>query len=232
LPEDAKWYSATQLVLAPVIGDGWLVVQPLGTGNVAWDWALAQFVDRDQGSALRKAERIFAENLLPPDGLMALPWLNAPNPLVSGAQGGGAFFGLSPSIGPAEMLRAIAASLTFEMARVFKPAAESGAVDSIILGGGAAQAAHFQALLAVFFHPLPVHVAMEADLAGSRGSIYSFSPQAACGRTRRVECPDAALRERAMRQFHRYLALLGRVLGGRRSSAVLRISGFKEGGQR
>jgi len=93
--------SPFQLVLPAVVGGGWLVVQPLLTGNVTWNWALEQFVDADQRRALAKLGGIFGAELLPPEGLTALPWLNRPNPLVPAALGGAAVFGLGPQTGKA-----------------------------------------------------------------------------------------------------------------------------------
>jgi xylulokinase len=224
LPERARWYSPTQLVLAPVIGTGWLVVQPLSTGNVAWDWGIEHFVGRDRDLALRKVARIFQDELLPPDGLTALPWFNAPNPLRPGAHGGGGFVGLNPNVGAAEMLRALAASLCFEMARMFKGAARSGAFDGIVLNGGAAQGSFFQRIMAAVFHPVPVYVALDPDLAGSRGAIYAFNPKAACGKTLRVAAPDRQLRERVEGHFEQYMFVLNRLLGKKCSASGLRMS--------
>jgi sugar (pentulose or hexulose) kinase len=223
LPEGTKWRSPSQLVLAPLIGRGWFVVQPLTTGNVAWDWALRQFVGRDHREALRKAARIFEEELLPPEGLTALPWVNAPNPLKPGTHGGGAFIGLSPRVGEADLLRAMAASMSFEMARIFRPALESKAIDSIVLGGGAAQGAFFQTLMAVLFDPLPIRLAAEPDLAGARGSLHAFGGPASGGRTRRVGRPAAGLRDRVERQFQQYLTVIKRLLGKDYLSGGLQI---------
>ncbi|HIE10420.1 MAG TPA: hypothetical protein EYP62_02290, partial [Kiritimatiellae bacterium] len=43
-PPASRWRSPFQLVLPSPVGSGHLVVQPLLTGNVTWDWALQTFV--------------------------------------------------------------------------------------------------------------------------------------------------------------------------------------------
>ena len=131
--------------------------------------------------------------------------------------------GLSPNVGAAEMLRALAASLCFEMARTFKGAAGAGAFDSIVLGGGAAQGSFFQQIMAALFHPVPVHVALDPDLAGSRGAIYAFSPRAACGETLRAAAPGRQLRARVKRHFDQYMFVLNRLLGRKCSASGLRM---------
>jgi sugar (pentulose or hexulose) kinase len=214
MPEGAAWRSPVQLVLPAVVGEGWLVTQPLLTGNVTWNWALAELVDRDQGKALAKLDAIFGRELLPPDGLVALPWFNMPNPLSPGALGGGCFFGLCAQTGREELLRALAASLAYEFRRVFRAVAERRAADSLILGGGAGKGAFFRTLFAALFAPLPVFQPVEEDLCGTRGTLWAFDRRVARAAVRRVPAPSAALRARIARGYERYLAVFERLYGG------------------
>ena len=161
LPGDAAWTSPTQLVLPPAKGSGWLVVQPLATGNFAWDWMLKEFVDPDISRAIAKLPDIFSRQLLPPRGLTALPQVNAPNPLCSHNVGAGMFAGLGLSTTRDDMVRAMAAAMTYEMARMVHELIDRRIVDSVVLGGGASKGPFFRSLLAALFEPLPVHFLRE-----------------------------------------------------------------------
>jgi len=213
MPERAHWTSPFQFVVPAVVGKGRLVIQPLLTGNVTWDWALAQFVDRDHGKALAKVERLFSKELLPPDGLTALPWFNVANPLRATAVGGGGFFGMSPTTGNEDMLRALAASMVYEMARVFENLKRRMKVDSVVLGGGASKGRFFRALFAALFDPLPVFYLEEEDLSGVRGVLYGFSREVCRARSKRVPRPSKALRGRIMDGYNLYLAVFDRMYG-------------------
>ncbi len=170
--------SGYQLPIPAPVGTGRLLIQPLLTGNVTWDWALAQFVHADLREALRRQADLFKERLLPPAGLMFLPWVNRPSQLGGGA-GSGVLYGVSPATVPADMLRAVAAGMCLEFDRMFAPLRAAGALDSLVLCGGASRGRAFQQLLAVLFAPLPLHLITEADGMGTRGCLYPFSP-AAC----------------------------------------------------
>jgi sugar (pentulose or hexulose) kinase len=213
LPDDSPGASPFQLVLPSPVGTGRLVVQPLLTGNVTWDWALAAFVHPDHRTALSRLDGIFADDLLPPPGLTALPWLTQPNPLDATAMGGGAFVGLGPHTTSAEMLRAVAAGMAGEMARVMTEVVSSGAVDSVVLGGGAGKGRFFRELLATLFAPLPVYAQVDEDLSGPRGAVFALSRAAAKARTRRVSLLPREVRRRIARAYEMYLQVFGR-LGG------------------
>ncbi|NQU09693.1 FGGY-family carbohydrate kinase, partial [bacterium] len=186
LPPDARWRSPFQLVMPALDGPGWLIVRPLLTGNVTWDWALTTFVHRNQQRALDRAADIFARRLLPPRGLTALPWLNLPNPLLPDALGAAAIYGLSPATTPADLLRAVAAGMAFDLVRSFARIRDQRCIDSVVLGGGAGKGRNFQQLLAALFAPVPVYVTQDQDLTGPRGAVYAFSRAAAAGPARRV----------------------------------------------
>jgi sugar (pentulose or hexulose) kinase len=213
LPRNEKWVSPFQLALPSPAGKGWLVVQPLLTGNVTWDWALEQFVDRDHGKALRAAERIFAKSLLPREGLAALPWLNVANPFAPQAIGGAGFYGISPQTDTHELLRAVAVAMAYEMARVFREVVEKKKVDGVVLGGGASKGEFFRVLLASLFAPLPVYVTDDQDVSGCRGAVHAYSRKAARSTVRRVKPPAAGLRTQIEKDYQYYLEIYDRILG-------------------
>jgi sugar (pentulose or hexulose) kinase len=165
-----KHGSGFQFPIPAPAGAGTLVIQALLTGSLTWDWALEQFVHKDHQEALRREVAIFSKSLLPADGLICLPWLNRANPLGKGV-GAGTFFGMDPSTSSEEFLRAVALGLVFEFARVFDPVRKAGAIDSVILCGGASRGAQFQELFAALFAPLPVYI---PDSMGTRGSLYAL----------------------------------------------------------
>jgi sugar (pentulose or hexulose) kinase len=225
LRHESSGFSPIQLVLPAPVGEGALVVQPLLTGNVTWDWALRTLVHADHGEALRRAASIFADELLPPRGLTALPWLARANPLDSGALGGGALFGVGAHTTPAEMLRAVAAGMCYELERVLEAVAASGAVDGVVLGGGASRGRFFQAILATLFHPLPVWSPAEEDLSGARGAVFAFSRRAGRAAARRVALPTRALRERIAQGRQTYRRLYERLYGHVHAGEAFRLPG-------
>ncbi len=167
--------SGFQFSIPAPAGTGSQVIQALLTGSLSWDWALKQFVHEDHQEALRRESEIFNKSLLPPDGLTFFPWINRHNPLGKGL-GAGAFFGMDPSTSSEDFLRAVALGLVFEFARVFDPVHKAGAVDSMILCGGASKGAHFRELFAALFAPLPIYI---PDSMGTRGSLYGLDPAVA-----------------------------------------------------
>ena len=179
LPGSATGHTPFQLAIPSPASDGTLVVQPLMTGNVTWNWALENFVGGSAGSALKMQARLLHAALLPHAGLVCVPWLNRPHPLDPSLLGGCTFSGLGPSTDRSEMLRAVVAGMGYELYRVFEQVASSGVIDSIVLSGGTAQSPHFQQLIAALFAPLPAYVLEEAGWMGTRGSLYAFSPRAA-----------------------------------------------------
>lgn len=197
LPPACRGGAPFQLCIAAPTGTGRLVIMPLLTGNVTLDWALATFVHTDHKTALARAARILSEQLLPPPGLVALPWLNRPNALRPAHTGSAAFFGIGPATTHADFFRAAVAAMAFEFARVFDPVAGSGAVDSLVLCGGTAKNAHIRSLFTALFTPLPVHRVIETELMGARGCLYAFDPKIARAATEPVRC-DAGLDRKAL----------------------------------
>lgn len=195
LPQDAVWSSPSQLVLPSPLGDpGWLVVQPLRTGNISWDWARGVFIGRRGKSGFVEAERTFRASLLPPPGVLAAPWLTRSNPFVDNEQGGGVISGLNPGTTRQDLLRALAVGMCCEMARIFQSVKAARIVDRLVLCGGASKSAAFQKLLAALFHPLPVFQPREPDLSGSRGCLYAFGMP--MGKGRMLRCPPPRIVER------------------------------------
>jgi len=213
LPTTTTGGSPVQLVLPSPVDGSRLVVQPLLTGNVTWDWGLGTFIAGSHQRALTRLQGIFAEELLPPHGLMALPWNTQANPLEPSARGGGTFFGMNAHTTREHLIRALALSMTCEMLRVFEEVKASGEVDSVVLGGGASKGRFFQAYLAALFDPLPVFTLAEEDLAGTRGVLFAFSPKTSKARARRVRPVPERLRERILGAYELYLALFRRLLG-------------------
>lgn len=176
IPTADYGHTPIQLVIPSPASDDWLVIQPLLTGNVTWDWALRQFVGRNPRQALEKQAAILDRDILPPEGLVAVPWLNRPHPLDPALLGGCSIVGAGPATGNEEFLRAIVAGLGYELQRVFEPIVRKGGVDSVVLSGGASQSPHFRALITALFTPLPVYYLEDAAWMGARGCLHAFSP--------------------------------------------------------
>lgn len=177
LPRAFSGGAPFQICIPSPAGSGRQIIMPLMTGNVTLEWALATFVHPDQPTAWARANEILAERLLPPPGLVALPWLNRPNALRPAQTGCGGFFGVGPATTPADLFRAVVAAMVFEFARVLDPVIKSGAVDSLVLCGGTARNAPLRSLFAALFAPLPLRRVVEAELMGARGCLHSFSPK-------------------------------------------------------
>lgn len=183
LPPAFQGSSPFQLCIPAPTGNGRQVIMPLLTGNVTLEWALSTFIHTDQQTAFARATKIFSEQMLPPPGLVALPWLNRPNALRPAQTGSGAFFGVGPATTTADLFRAAVAAMTFEFARVLDPVLKSGAVDSLVLCGGAAKNTHIRSLFAALFAPIPIHQVIETGLMGTRGCLYAFDPRIARAHT-------------------------------------------------
>ena len=208
-----KTGSGYQLPVPAPAGKGLLIIQPLLTGNLSWDWALEQFVDGNHARALRLLDPIFSERLLPAAGLIALPWLNRPNPLAPGG-GAAVFFGIGPSTDRKELLRAMAAGMVLEFMRIFAPVVSGGAVDAMVLCGGASRSLAFKRLFASLSGSLPVYVLEDADSMGTRGCLYPFGTAAAqVGAVPCVADPAPDGRELAALQ-RLYLELIERLYAG------------------
>ena len=179
LPARFEGHASIQFSIPAPAAVGRLVIQPLLTGNVTWDWALRHFVSASPKKSLEKQARILDEVLLPPEGLIAVPWLNRPNPIDPVLLGGCSFVGASPVMGRDDFLRGVVAGMGYELHRVFAGVAASGAIDSLVLSGGASQSRHFQGLIAALFDPLPVYQLAEAAWMGTRGCLWAFEKRVA-----------------------------------------------------
>jgi len=186
LSPEFEGHAAIQFSIPAPARDGRLVIQPLLTGNVTWDWALQNFVSARPATALKRQAVILDEGMLPPAGLIAVPWLNRPNPLDPALLGGCSFTGVSPSATKDDLLRAVAAGLCYELHRVFESLAAHGAIDSLVLSGGASQSPHLQSLITALFAPLPVYHLTEASWMGTRGCLWAFGQGVSRARATRV----------------------------------------------
>ena len=208
LSSRSKWVSPFQLVLPAPVGRGSLVVQPLLTGNVAWDWALGRFLDRDHAKALRRAAMVFSAGLLPSSEFTAIPWLSVPNAIAPrGVPGACAY------ADDADNIRGMAVSQVCELMRVLGAVIKKRKVDSIVLGGGASKGEFFRTLIAALVHPLPVFHQCEDDIAGPRGTLLAFSEKTARAKTRRVRVPAAGARRDVARVYEQYVDLFDKLYG-------------------
>jgi xylulokinase len=211
LPDTVRWTNPFQLVLPSPACPGWMVCQPLLTGNVSWDWGLHNLIAGDGKAVLKTVQRIFNRALLPPDGLSCLPWFNMPNPLHAGALGGGTFFGLNASTSAPDLLRALAAAMACETRRVFEQTLHSGHVTSAILGGGASKGLMFQQLLSAALSPLPIHLLDDGDSSGARGSLYGLDPDLVHTRSKPAKAASPKLVADFDRAYEAYLKLFDRL---------------------
>lgn len=206
LPPATASPTAFGFVLPAPTGEGVILIQPLLTGNVTWDWALEQFVHPDRETALRLSEAIFAETILPPYGLVGIPWLNRPNPLAGAALGAASLFGISPATTRHDMLRAVACGMVFEFRRVLG----EGAVchtGGMVLAGGAARGRHFRQLFQADGFAIDKWRATDDNWMGVRGSLYGFETAASAVPVELVE-PDGSL---AVNDVKEHEGLYGRV---------------------
>lgn len=211
LPPERQGQTPFGLILPAPNGPGRLVVQPLLTGNVTFDWGLAAFVDQRHHQAVQRVGGIFSEKLLPPPGLVALPWLNWSNPLAPGKLGAGTFFGVNLQTTAKDLMRALAAGMCYEFFRVLAQVKSSGAVDGMVLGGGASKGAFFQTMLATLFAPLPVYVMTDEDLAGVQGAVFPFSLQPTSAKTALVPPLAGEVKTQLMDGYAAYSDLFNRL---------------------
>ena len=205
--------GGVRLVLPSPVGNGSLVVNAMAAGNVTWDWALSAFAAPRFKAALATADRIFKESLLPHDGLVALPWLTRPNLFDTGRAGAGCFLGINAHTGRADLLRAVAAGLAFEFARMFEANCRADGFDSVALGGGASKGWFFRGIFAALFDPVPVYCAEDEDVAGTRGVVYAFSRKVAGSALRRTGRVRPGLAEEVRMQYRYYLSVRQAVTG-------------------
>ncbi|MCL4694068.1 MAG: hypothetical protein KJ060_16335, partial [Candidatus Hydrogenedentes bacterium] len=192
LPSRLRGGSPYQLVLPNPAGEGRLVVQPLLSGNAAWDWALASLIGGKSARALDRAEKILAEQPLPPRGLTAIPWHGQPNPVSVEAFGAGAVLGMSATTSREDLARAVAAGMVCELKRVFEAVVRHKVCDGVVLCGGASKGVHFPRLIAMAFSPLPVFRLADEDYAAARGALYGLRKDVVCGKV--VACKPLAKR--------------------------------------
>lgn len=183
LPPGFHGRAPFQLCIPAPEENGQQVIMPLLTGNVTLDWALEKFVGADPKTAFECADKILSQRLLPPPGLTALPWLNRPNSLRPSETGSGGFFGIGPATDSSDCFRAVVAGMALELARVLGSLAQGGAVDSLVLCGGAAKSPHLCGLIGALFAPLPIYKVLETELMGTRGCLQGFDPRIACAPT-------------------------------------------------
>ena len=172
---------------------------------------MERFVDPNLARALKKHNRIFAESLLPSGGLVAIPWLNQPNPLCSGEHGACSFIGAGPSTTKADFVRAVAAGMCYELARVFAEAKKRKAFDSVVLSGGASKGVHFRKLVTALFESVPVYRVVEEDWMGARGCLYTFGSRVARAKAKRLRTPrslDADALHRGQDAYGKAFSLL------------------------
>jgi sugar (pentulose or hexulose) kinase len=204
--------SPMQLVLPGYGKNARLVIQPLLTGNIAWEWGLDTFIRLPLPQALKRAEGILKRQLLPMPGLHIIPWITQPNPYVSGTSGGGMICGAGSHTTPDELVRALAAGMAFEFRRVFSDLLERGSVSVVVLSGGAAKASFFRELFTALVHPKPLYWQRDGDLAGARGALTAFSKTVAKARVDLI--PTNGVRvESVMERYNEYTDVFGRICG-------------------
>ena len=228
VPENHRGHAPFQLVLPSPVSEGRLIVMPLLTGNVAWDWALATFIDARGEESLKAAETVFRESLLPPPGLVAVPWLTRGNLFDSSKVGAGCFVGLNAHVSAEDLLRAVAAGMCFEFARVFADVMRSGLIDGVVLAGGASKGPYFRRMLAALFAPLPVFHVEEEDTAAARGALHAFLAQAAPARVVRGRPPSKRTREAIEERSDHYRRAFDSLYGGITEGRPYSTTGAKE----
>ena len=225
MPDPRCGWSPVQLVIAsPVPGTGSLVIQPLLTGNVSWDWGLGCFVGPERHAALAQAEALFAARLLPPPGMTCIPWFTQANPWAAGTSGGGVFAGVSAHSTPPDFLRALALGLCCEFYRVFRELKERRVVDAVILSGGASKGPYFQTLLAALFSPVPVLLCADEDVGGARGALAAFSESLVRSRAVPVAPPEAKVAQAVQAAFLAYCATFAGTYAAHPAAAPYRLT--------
>lgn len=227
LPAGMRGGSPSQLTLPPLLDKGPFVVQPLYAGNSTWDWALETFAGRPHSvppraagaprtaGALKSAAAAFSRGILPPPGLVCIPYCAQQNPLRPNQYGGGVYVGVGTGTSKSDLLRSTAAGLVCELGRVFGVLASSGAVDSIMLGGGASRGAYFRQLTALAFGRLPVFWQEDYNMSAARGSVFALSSRAAAARYKQIKAP-VELAEGFRRVFEIYQSAFDGIYGRNR----------------
>lgn len=225
MPTPRAGWAPVQLVISAPTGDGTsLVIQPLLTGNVSWDWGLQSFLEGDHRQALTRAADLFRERLLPPSGMVCVPWVTQGNPWQTGQQGAGLFAGVGPQTVPEDFPRALALGLCCEFYRVFRELKERRLVDGLVLGGGASKGAFFRTLLGALFEPLPVALCADEDVGGARGSLAAFSLAFSRSASALLPAPDAETVAEVRRRYEVYEGVFEAVYGWHPLGAPYRLA--------
>jgi sugar (pentulose or hexulose) kinase len=223
LPEGVQGYAPVQLVIGSPAGPGRLVILPLLAGNVSWDWGLETLMGWRGVEAFAAADRALANWPEAAASLVALPWWTWANPLAPDRVGAGGFIGIGPDTDRVDMLRALAASMVFELARVFAAVKQAGVVDGMVLGGGASRSKFFRKLIALLFDPLPVFLQQGEASNAARGALYAFDTKVATAWTRRIRAPRSD--KNILRAYELYLATFESILGKAPEGAAYTIDG-------
>jgi len=213
MPKSMKWSSPIQIVIPSPVSNGWLVIQPLLTGNVSWDWGLQELISGGRKTVYEKCAGILKEDLLPPKGLVCIPFLAQKSMLGTGTFGSGILIGLNPRTTRADMLRAVATGLCFEFHRVFKNAFAERLFDAIVLSGGVSKLVSFQTYFAALFDPVPVLLSLDQDGIGARGTLYAFDKRIAETKTLAVKKPAGGIIREIRNRYIEYETVFDAVLG-------------------
>ena len=226
-----KYWSPFQLVVpSPASADDDLVIQPLLTGNVSWDWVWRDLLGAPD--AADGARRIWgrASSPLPPEGLTALPWLNMPSPLSPARTGAGMVLGVGPSTTREDIARAVTVGMAHELRRVLAEVTARGDVARVVVTGGAAKSRGWLKLVAMALGGgVATHVAREESLVGCRGAVAALSAPAGSARVApgRIKTDDKTLRrfdDDHARYLQAFEVLYGAVPAGGRFSFASPVS--------
>lgn len=174
LPKEQVGSAGMQFVLRGAKKGKRIIVLPLLMGNTAWDWALEMFVSTNPQRAFALAKAMLTEQLLPPAGMVCVPFLLQANALHPERAGAGIFDGVGVTTSGADFVRALACGMCCELYRVFACVKEAKHVDSVIISGGASKGAYFRKLIATLFSPLPVYRQSNGDTAAARGALVAL----------------------------------------------------------
>jgi sugar (pentulose or hexulose) kinase len=203
-----------------------LILRVLPAGNATLDWAFATFAGRRGAASRRRAEEILARRLLPPPGLVGLPWLTRPNPLAE-AGGCGGVLGADTHTGRDDLLRASVAGLCFAFRHVLEPVLAAGDIDPVLLTGGASQSAAVRSLLAALLHPRAVCYSPDADQTGTGGSVWAFNVSAARQETRPVAPPEGGMRAEVTATYESFTSACAALTAGPAGAAGSPLGAYR-----
>ncbi len=207
------------LVLPAPVGQGRLIVRVLPAGSATLDWAKSAW-----GGGSRAADRILAEDPLPHEGLIGLPWLTWPNPF--GASGGaGGLLGVGAHTTRDDILRAYVAGLCFAFRHLFEPMRAYGRNRVVLLTGGASRSAPIRRLLAALLAPAAVRYSATDELAGAGGSVWVFQPKASRLPCRTVRV-SAGIVQRSNDSYERFRSACAAISAGLGDAAGWPLNAF------